>query len=75
MFKKKLTMISKSTFFKSIVLYILALITVKITLNWNFKKTFVAFIASLLPFGTFILDKSLKKEEQAFLETRNEVVG
>jgi integral membrane protein len=57
------------------VLYILALITVKITLNWNFKKTVVAFIASLLPFGTFILDKSLKKDEQAFLATRNEVVG
>lgn len=57
------------------VLYILALITVKITLNWNFKKTFVAFIASLLPFGTFILDKSLKKEEQAFLASKKEVVG
>lgn len=57
------------------VLYILALIAVKITLNWNFKKTFVAFIASLLPFGTFILDKSLKKEEQEFLASSNEVIG
>ena len=57
------------------VLYVLALITVKITSNWNFKKTFGAFIASLLPFGTFVLDKSLKKEEQEFLATRNEVVS
>lgn len=50
------------------VLYILALITVKISRNWNFKKTVVAFIASLLPFGTFILDKSLRKEEKLLQE-------
>lgn len=46
------------------VLYILALITVSISLNWKFKKILVAFLASLLPFGTFILDKSLQKEEK-----------
>ena len=56
------------------VLYILALITVKITLNWNFKKTMIAFLASLLPFGTFILDKSLRKEEK-LLETSDKVVS
>lgn len=46
------------------VLYILSLLTVRSGLNWNFKKTLVAFLASLLPFGTFILDKSLRKEEK-----------
>jgi integral membrane protein len=46
------------------LLYILALITVKINQEWKFKKTARAFIASLIPFGTFIMDKSLRKEEQ-----------
>lgn len=47
------------------MLYILALITVKINLEWKFKKALIAFLASLVPFGTFILDKSLRKEEKA----------
>lgn len=52
------------------LLFILALIYVTITLEWKFKKVFFAFIAALLPFGTFILDKSWKKEEGLFLEKR-----
>jgi integral membrane protein len=51
------------------MLYILALISVKINLEWKFKKTAVAFLASLIPFGTFILDKSLRIEERN-LETQ-----
>lgn len=51
------------------MLYILALIAVKINLEWKFKKTAIAFLASLIPFGTFILDKSLRKEERN-LETK-----
>lgn len=50
------------------MLFILALITVKINMEWNFKRTLVAFLAALLPFGTFILDKSLRKEEKLFLQ-------
>ena len=50
------------------VLYILALMTVKFALNWNFKKTTIAFFASLIPFGTFIMDKSLIKEEKLLQE-------
>ncbi len=46
------------------VLYILTLVTVKFSLNWGFKKTVIAFLASLIPFATFILDKSLRKEEK-----------
>lgn len=51
------------------MLYILALITVKMSLGWNFKKTAIAFLASLLPFGTFVLDKNLRKEEKLLQET------
>lgn len=50
------------------VLYMLALLTVKMNLNWGFKKTLVAFLASLIPFGTFILDISLRKEEKLLLQ-------
>lgn len=46
------------------MLYVLALITVKINLEWKFKKTLIAFLASLVPFGTFIQDKALRKEEK-----------
>jgi integral membrane protein len=52
------------------MLFILALITVKINMEWNFKRTFLAFVAALLPFGTFILDKSLRKEEKIFLHEK-----
>lgn len=36
---------------------------VKNALNKNFVWFLKAFIASILPFGTFVLDKELKKEE------------
>ena len=41
----------------------IALIDVWINRKWSFIKVLRAFVASLLPFGTFILDKSLKAEE------------
>lgn len=44
------------------VLFGFFLIKVWIKYKWNFGKTTGAFIASLLPFGTFVLDKNLKKE-------------
>ncbi len=44
------------------VLFCIYLIKVWIQYKWSFWKTTVAFIASLLPFGTFILDKQLAKE-------------
>jgi integral membrane protein len=40
-----------------------ALLNVWINRKWPFLKVLRAFIASLLPFGTFILDRSLKAEE------------
>ncbi|MBN8833968.1 MAG: DUF3817 domain-containing protein [Sphingobacteriales bacterium] len=44
------------------VLYIALLIKVWEKYNWSFLKTAGAFIASLLPFGTFVLDHKLKNE-------------
>lgn len=38
---------------------------VKSELKKNFAWFAKAFLASILPFGTFVFDKSLKKEEQA----------
>lgn len=46
------------------VLYIIALIRVWLAFKWPFKRLFIAFVAALLPFGTFILDAQLRKEEQ-----------
>jgi integral membrane protein len=42
--------------------YCYLLIKVWITYNWKFAKTFMAFIYSLLPFGTFYLEAQLKKQ-------------
>jgi integral membrane protein len=47
------------------VLYIALLLKVWIQYRWSFGKVVLAFIASLLPFGTFVLDSKLKKEQQA----------
>jgi len=44
------------------VIYCVMLIKVWGQYNWKFSKVTGAFIASLLPFGTFILDRKLKKE-------------
>lgn len=43
------------------VLYILFLIQVKIEHQWNMKKTMLAFLASVVPFGTFVADKKLMR--------------
>lgn len=46
------------------ILYLIFLLFVKIRNSWSIKKSFIAFVASLLPFGTFVLDVSLRKEEE-----------
>lgn len=50
------------------VLFMLALLSVKINLNWSFKKSIIAFIASLLPFGFFIFDKSLRDHGEVLIQ-------
>ncbi|TPE39575.1 DUF3817 domain-containing protein [Pontibacter mangrovi] len=46
------------------VLYMLALLQVTLANNWGLRKVAAAFIASLLPFGPFVLDKKLLQEEE-----------
>ena len=41
------------------MLYILALIHVAMDLKWGIKKISLAFLAALIPFGTFIFNRSL----------------
>lgn len=44
------------------VLYVLALMEVAIALRWSFSRVAVAFGASLVPFGNFLLDARLRKD-------------
>ncbi|MCP2045867.1 DUF3817 domain-containing protein [Pontibacter sp. HSC-36F09] len=46
------------------VLYMMSVLEVTLTHNWSIKKVAAAVVASLLPFGPFILDKKLLKEEE-----------
>lgn len=46
------------------VLYMISVLEVTLTHNWSIKKVAAAVVASLLPFGPFILDKKLLKEEE-----------
>jgi len=45
------------------VLYILAVFHVWIKHRWSIFKAAAAFIAAFLPFGTFILDKKLLRDQ------------
>ena len=49
------------------MLFLAALFQVSAETDWGFKKIAGAFIASVIPFGTFILDKQLKQDEAALL--------
>lgn len=44
--------------------YCLLLLLVWRQYKWSFVKASFAFLASLLPFGTFVLEKRLQKEER-----------
>jgi|SRR6185436_4902145 len=45
------------------IAFCILLLVVKIKYKWNFKKTIIALVASLLPFGTFILDAKILRKE------------
>jgi integral membrane protein len=45
------------------VLYIGAVLYMKINENWSYGKAFLACIASVFPFGPFIFDAKFLKEE------------
>jgi len=44
------------------VLYGIGLVQCAAEYSWGFNKIVIAFVASLVPFGTFWLDKQLKEE-------------
>ncbi|MBA2612019.1 MAG: DUF3817 domain-containing protein [Bacteroidetes bacterium] len=44
------------------IAYLILLLKVWKQYHWNFKKVVFAFIAALLPFGTFVLDKQLRDQ-------------
>lgn len=45
------------------VAYVIALLHAGIFYRWSFKTIVVAFLLSFFPFGTFFLEKLLKKEK------------
>lgn len=45
------------------VIFCLALLQVMNAHDWSIRKALKPFIATLIPFGPFIIDKSLKAEE------------
>ncbi|WP_194973209.1 DUF3817 domain-containing protein [Aquiflexum lacus] len=46
------------------VIYIYVVFPTARRMSWNFSKTFFALMASVLPFGPFIFDRYLSKEEK-----------
>lgn len=52
--------------------YIPAVFIARKTMNWNFIWTGIALAASLIPFGTFLLDKHLVKREKELLSVVTE---
>jgi integral membrane protein len=45
------------------ILYIGAVFYLKLNENWSYKKAFLACVASVVPFGPFIFDAKLLKDE------------
>ena len=45
------------------ILYMIALLNVKIIHSWNMRTIFLAVIASVIPFGPFILERKILNKE------------
>jgi integral membrane protein len=44
------------------VLFVAALIRVAVQRQWPVRRSITAFLSSLLPFGTFVFDRSVRRE-------------
>jgi integral membrane protein len=44
------------------IAFVLALIRVSVARAWPFSRSLLAFVASIVPFGTFVFDRSLRRE-------------
>lgn len=51
------------------MLYIYVIFPTAKRLDWNFAKTFLGLISAVLPFGPFIFDRNLKKQEKELIES------
>jgi integral membrane protein len=51
--------------------YVIVLIRVMYGLKWSLGRGIITFIASLIPFGAFIIDKRLVEEERLLLEEQS----
>ena len=49
-------------------LYMLAVLNTWIACRWGLGRVFVASLVSIPPFGTFIFDRSLRREQHASIE-------
>jgi len=46
------------------IVYIYAVFPTKNTLKWTFRRSLMALIASILPFGPFLFDRKLRQQEK-----------
>lgn len=53
------------------VLYLAAVLHVKFVHNWTWSKVFIAFVASVVPFGPFVFDAKVVKEEMQGVQKTN----
>lgn len=53
------------------ILYIIALAIAGLKFRWSLMRMLVGFLASLIPFGTFLMDSRLRKEEKLILKKAN----
>lgn len=51
------------------MLYIYVIFPTAKRLDWNFAKTSLGLISAVLPFGPFIFDRNLKKQEKELIES------
>jgi integral membrane protein len=49
------------------ILFLLALAEAAVALRWPWKRVLGALVASVVPFGPFVLDARLRREEHAVL--------
>jgi len=54
------------------IIFMAAVFVVYQQRNWPFKKVILALIAAFFPFGTFVFDRQLKKEENKMRASSNQ---
>lgn len=54
------------------VLYVLSLLETWLSVGWSFKRATIAFIACMVPFGTFWFEAQIRKELAAAAAPRPE---